>query len=72
MRLFDEIDFAEEMIDAIETKYGRPIERIAKFSDLGPYFKISIIFQDYCLLEAKIKVSDFSGVPSIHIEGFYY
>ena len=72
MNLFEEIDFADEMIEAIETEYGGQIERIAKFSDLGPYFKISIIFQDYRLLEAKIKVSDFCGVPCINVEGFYY
>ena len=72
MNLFEKIDFADEMIEAIETEYGGQIERIAKFSDLGPYFKISIIFQDYRLLEAKIKVTDFCGMPSIHIEGFYY
>jgi hypothetical protein len=72
MNLFNEVDFADEMIDAIEKEYGTQIERIAKFEEHIGFFRISIIFQDYRLLEAKIKVIDFCGMPSIQISGYYF
>jgi hypothetical protein len=72
MNLFNDVDFADEMIEAIEKEYGTPIERIAKFDEHFGFFKISVIFQDYRLLEAKIKVVDFCGLPSIQISGHYF
>jgi len=72
MNIHDQVDFADEMIDAIEKEYGQPIERIAKFDRQGGVIKISIIFIDYRLLEAKIKVLNYLGMPSIEIQGYYY
>jgi hypothetical protein len=72
MNLHDRIDFADEMIEAIEKEYGQPIERIAKFDQYDDFFKISIIFIDYRLLEAKIKILNFLDLPSIQIQGYYY
>lgn len=72
MEIYDQVDFAEEMIDAIEKEYGQPIERIAKFAEYDGFFKISIIFVDYRLLEAKIKVCHIFDSPSIQIQGYYY
>ena len=72
MNLYDQIDFADEMIEAIEKEYGQPIERIAKFDEHDGFFKISIIFIDYRLLEAKIKILNFLDMPSIQIQGYYY
>jgi len=72
MNIHDQVDFADEMIDAIEKEYGQPIERIAKFDRQGGIIKFSIIFIDYRLLEAKIKVLNYLGMPSIEIHGYYY
>jgi hypothetical protein len=72
MNNFDQVDFADEMIEAIEKEYGQPIERIAKFNEYDGFFKISIIFVDYRLLEAKVKVLSYLDMPSIQIQGYYY
>jgi hypothetical protein len=70
---YEDLDnFADEIFEAIETEYGQPIERVARFTEHDGHFNISIIFVDYRLLEAKIKVIKFFGEPSIQIHGFYY
>lgn len=67
------IDFADQMLDAIQKDYGRTIMRIPKFKQVSKYgFKISIIFTDYRLLEANIRVIDMFDMPSITIEGNYF
>lgn len=67
------IDFADQMLDAIQKDYGRTIMRIPKFKQVSKYgFKISIIFTDYRLLEASIQVIDMFDMPSITIEGNYF
>jgi hypothetical protein len=69
-------DLAEEMMRHIEKDYGRSIARIAFFKKaIEPYtFDIKIIFTDFRLLEAKIKVVPYSyfEVPAIEIHGIYY
>jgi hypothetical protein len=72
---FDElngIDFADDLLLAIEKDYGRSIMKIPKFKRIGKtQFLITIIFSDYKLLEAEIKVVDMFGMPTIKIEGVY-
>jgi hypothetical protein len=67
------VDFADQMLDAIQKDYGRKIMRIPKFKQVSKLgFKITIIFTDYRLLEANIKVVNLLDMPSITIEGIYY
>jgi hypothetical protein len=67
------VDFADQMLEAIQNDYGRQIMRIPKFKQVSRLgFKITIIFTDYRLLEANIKVVNLLDMPSITIEGVYY
>lgn len=73
----DEVDFADEMIRAIERDYGRSIARIAKFnSSLEPMsYDITLVFTDFRVLEATLKIVPFIFFdlpPQIEIEGIYY
>ena len=61
-----------EMLDAIETEYGKPIARVVKFEDYGDAYYFTIIFEDYTLLEAQVKITHFFTNPSITIEGKYF
>ena len=69
---FDRIDFADDLLLAIEKDYGRSIMKIPKFKRVGKTtFLISIVFSDFRLLEAEIKVVEIYGMPTIKIEGVY-
>ena len=70
---FEDVDFADEMIQAIEKDYGRSIQRIPFFErGKEPHtFDIKIIFTDFRLLEAKIAVIPIYGMPTIQIHGIY-
>lgn len=66
-------DFADDLLMSIEKDYGRSIMKIPKFKRSGETeFLISIIFSDYRLLEARIKIIEVYGVPAIKLEGSYY
>lgn len=67
-------DFADEMIRQIEKDYGRSVARIPFFENAEEpnCFDIKIIFTDFKLLEAKIRVVPFFDMPSIQIKGTYY
>lgn len=69
-------DFADEMLRAIEKDYGRSIMRIPKFNKSSyeqHAFKMSIIFTDFKLLEAEVRiVYDHIFDPYIEIKGIYY
>lgn len=66
-------DFADDLLRAIEKDYGRSIAKIPKFERIGKReFLISIIFTDFRLLEAEIKVHEIYGLPAVKIEGKYY
>lgn len=73
---FDElkgIDFADDLLRAIENEYGRTIMKIPKFDRIAfNKFLISIIFSDYRLLEAEILVYELYGMPAIKLEGTYF
>lgn len=73
---FDEVDFADEMLRAIEQDYGRGVARIAKFHQLifeDNVFEITVIFTDFRMLEARIVVvNPIYDFPTIHVEGIYY
>lgn len=67
------IDFADEMLRAIEKDYGRTIMKIPKFRRvLDRLFNITIIFTDYTLLEAEISVVEIYGMPAIKVQGTYF
>lgn len=70
----EEVDFADEMIRAIEKDYGRSIARIAKFHKVDyNAFEITIVFVDFKVLEGIIEVIPcFSDMPSIQVQGIYY
>jgi hypothetical protein len=73
---FDElrgIDFADDMLRAIEKDYGRSIVKIPKFERTNTNtFLISIIFTDYRLLEAEIKIVEWFDMPTLKVDGVYY
>lgn len=67
------IDFADDMLRAIENDYGRSIMKIPKFRRIHTdSFLITIIFSDYTLLEAEVRVVDLYGLPAIKVEGKYF
>lgn len=67
------IDFADDMLRAIEKDYGRTIMKIPKFRRiLNNVFAISIIFTDYTLLEAEVSIIDLYGMPALKVEGNYF
>jgi hypothetical protein len=78
MRYFDEglndVDFADEILRALEDEYGCNIARIPYFKQIGEHrFEIQIIFVDFRLLEAEIFVeSPIPSMPQIRIEGTFY
>ena len=73
---FDDEGFFEVMIAEIEKEYGRSVARIAKLKRTSYFsFDISVIFSDFCLLEAEVNVeapSPFSIEPVVTIRGEYY
>lgn len=71
--MMENVDFAAEIFKAVENNYGKPIKRIGKFEDCGKQgFKIIMIFTDYRILEAKVKVETVLGEHCITLEGTYY
>jgi hypothetical protein len=67
-----ESDFIDELITVIEMEYGEEVARIVKLKESLGAYHMTIIFKDYCLLEAKIKVCEFCDMPSVRIQGNYY
>lgn len=67
-------DLADEMIRYIEKDYGRSVARIVDFNRTGlNTFKLKIIFSDFGLLDADLKVVPLmDGCPSIQVSGTYY
>ena len=71
----DDMDFADEMIKAIEDDCGRSIVRIAKFDrGIAPYsYHMTAVFTDFKILEATIRiVPTFFDLPNVQVEGIYY
>jgi hypothetical protein len=69
----EKMDYAAEIFKAVEGNYGKQIKRIVKFEEYGKHgFKLNIIFTDYRILEAKVKVETVLGEPCITLEGTYY
>jgi hypothetical protein len=73
---FDDVGFFEVMVAELEKEYGRSVVRIAKLQRTSYFsFDISVIFSDFCLLEAEVNVmSDdpFSLEPVVTIRGEYH
>jgi hypothetical protein len=69
---FYDHDFANDIMQAIEAEYGKTIKRIARFEEKGDHFYLLIVFDDYKILDARLKVQLFFDMPSIQIEGHYY
>lgn len=70
---FDNPDFVDEMMAAIESDYGRSIARVARMKQISEYrFLVSIIFTDFRLLEAQVNICEVYGLPTIKIEGNYF
>lgn len=68
----DGIDFADDVIRAIEKDYGRSVVRIPKFKRKSAYsFYITLVFTDFCILEAEIKIVGDPLIPTLLIEGVY-
>lgn len=66
-------DFVEEMIAALEQDYQCSVQRVARMERISQFtFTVSIIFTDYRLLEAEIKVVTRYGLPALEIHGVYY
>lgn len=64
-----EPNYATEIFEQIENEYGQKIERIIKFKEKNDIFFMTIIFSDYRMLEAMIKIETLYRMPAIRIEG---
>lgn len=66
-------DFVETMIAALEDDYQCEVQRVARLKQISRCdFSVSLIFTDYRLLEAEIKVVTKYGMPALEINGTYY
>jgi hypothetical protein len=72
----DNSDFFDVMIAEMEKEYGRSVARIAKLKRTSYFsFEVSIIFSDFCLLEAEVNVSSIDPYdlePVVTIRGEYH
>jgi hypothetical protein len=77
---FDDAEFFDVMINELEKEYGRSVARLAKLERTSPYsFEITVVFSDFRLLEAEVKVTNISPYylleptePIVTIRGEYY
>lgn len=66
-------DLVESIIAALEEDYNCEVQRVARMNQLSKFhFTVSLIFTDYRLLEAEIKVITKYGLPALEICGVYY
>lgn len=70
---FEDTNIADKVIRAIEKDYGRSIVKIPKFERKTPHvFTLTIVFSDFTILEAEIKIVNTGFDPTIIIQGSYY
>lgn len=71
---FDELGFIDDILDAIEEEFGQQVQRVAKCDLYNDEVMMTIIFEDYGLLEATAKIDTFSlfDVSTVKIQGKYY
>jgi hypothetical protein len=70
---FNDVDFVDEMLRAIEKDYGRSIARIANFKPKSPLsFEIVLVFTDFKVFIADIDVIQHFGFCSVQVNGIYY
>jgi hypothetical protein len=62
----------DEVLGAIEKDHGAQIEKIVKCEEQSNSFDFMIIFEDYCLLEARLKIHDVLGTKTVQVSGTYY
>lgn len=78
MDQFDQLSYLEEreLIDdilaTIEDEYGQNVERIARLYKKRNSFTMTLIFEDYMLLDAICTFTGTTDMTTIHIEGVYY
>jgi hypothetical protein len=65
-------DLCEDILTTIEEEYGAKIQRVINLQDYGDYFTFCIIFSDYRLLEASVKIRRFLDDATVKIEGKIY
>jgi hypothetical protein len=73
--MFYDIDIADEVLRKIENDYGRSIARIPFFEraiEEPNTFDIKVVFSDFRLLEAKIRVIPLFDLATIQVDGIYY
>lgn len=69
---FQGIEIFDELLGAIEKDHGAPIEQIVKCEEKAGSFEFTIIFEDYTLLEARLKIYNVLGTKTVQVEGTYY
>jgi hypothetical protein len=71
---FEDVEIADEVLRKIEKDYGRTIARIPFFERAKEpnTFDIKVVFSDFRLLEAKIRVIPLFDLATIQVEGIYY
>lgn len=70
---YKEIDFVDELLKAIENDCEREIMRIVKLDEIKKdSFSITVIFTDYILLEAYIKISKMEDSLVFQVNGNCY
>jgi hypothetical protein len=69
---FQGLAIFDEVLGAIEKDHGAPIEKIVKCEEQSNSFDFTIIFEDYTLLEARLKIHDVLGTKTVQVSGTYY
>ena len=78
MSFFDTLSYLEErelidaVLDAIEAEYGQLIARVVQIDKYPNFFKITVVFTDYMLLEANCFMNGTADDPIMEIDGQYY
>lgn len=78
MDQFDHLTYLEEreliddILTIIEDEYGQSVERIARLNKEWNSFTMTLIFEDYMLLDAVCTFTGAADMTTIHIEGYYF
>jgi hypothetical protein len=69
---FQENEIVDHLLFEIEQHHGGKIQRIIKCEELLGSFKLSLIFDDYTYLEARVRITNAFNAPTLQVHGTYY
>lgn len=68
----EERELIDDILTTLENEYGQSVERIARLNKSYDSFTMTLIFEDYMLLDAICTFTGNLDLTTIRIEGFYY